>query len=248
MAGQESSPGFLSLIQCCLLWLLLMKWLNKDKDCWVNTVSWITDTDKSFSPLLAPHWHALPLTVAPQWQFLFLIHSLSLNLSSMNTHRLSLFVSPSQLHNKGPSAISSTVLEVGWPSRYKDEHLLYALEIETDGPVTCKANSSLNPLDLEVGRPCTTTTRRLNPSQNGLFKINLQSPLRTSLSYFPWLKSVYKSNRFKRTACCKIRLCQLDQLANWAGHKLVWLGMSWSTSMGKLAIVLFWLVMSWSTS
>ncbi|XP_064195334.1 integrin alpha-8 [Anguilla rostrata] len=55
-----------------------------------------------------------------------------------------------ELHNKGPSAIRSTILEVGWPSRYKDEHLLYALEIETDGPVTCKANSTLNPLDLEI--------------------------------------------------------------------------------------------------
>ncbi|KAG9342830.1 hypothetical protein JZ751_015702 [Albula glossodonta] len=54
-----------------------------------------------------------------------------------------------ELHNKGPSSVSSTLLEVGWPSRYKDEHLLYALEVLTDGPVTCRANSSLNPLGLE---------------------------------------------------------------------------------------------------
>ncbi|KAJ8411668.1 hypothetical protein AAFF_G00164760 [Aldrovandia affinis] len=55
-----------------------------------------------------------------------------------------------ELHNNGPSAVSSTLLEVGWPSRYKDEHLLYALEVQTDGPVTCRTNSSLNPLDLEI--------------------------------------------------------------------------------------------------
>uniref|UniRef100_A0A8C1IWK1 Integrin, alpha 8 n=1 Tax=Cyprinus carpio TaxID=7962 RepID=A0A8C1IWK1_CYPCA len=54
-----------------------------------------------------------------------------------------------ELHNKGPSAISRTVLKVGWPSWYREEHLLYALQIITDGPVHCSVNGSLNPLKLE---------------------------------------------------------------------------------------------------
>uniref|UniRef100_A0A8C1XVA2 Integrin, alpha 8 n=1 Tax=Cyprinus carpio TaxID=7962 RepID=A0A8C1XVA2_CYPCA len=55
-----------------------------------------------------------------------------------------------ELHNKGPSAISRTVLKVGWPSWYREEHLLYALQIITDGPVHCSVNGSLNPLKLEI--------------------------------------------------------------------------------------------------
>uniref|UniRef100_A0A8C1XKE2 Integrin, alpha 8 n=1 Tax=Cyprinus carpio TaxID=7962 RepID=A0A8C1XKE2_CYPCA len=54
-----------------------------------------------------------------------------------------------ELHNKGPSSISRTVLEVGWPSRFREEHLLYVLQIITDGPVHCSVNGSLNPLKLE---------------------------------------------------------------------------------------------------
>lgn len=46
--------------------------------------------------------------------------------------------------------MSGTILEVGWPSRYRDEHLLYAMEIVTDGPIHCRINGSLNPLELEV--------------------------------------------------------------------------------------------------
>ncbi|KAG7469998.1 hypothetical protein MATL_G00134920 [Megalops atlanticus] len=74
-----------------------------------------------------------------------------------------------ELHNKGPSAVSSTLLEVGWPSRHKDEYLLYALEIKTDGPVTCRTNSSLNPLDLE------TTTLQDTPELLGFLR-NTSSP------------------------------------------------------------------------
>uniref|UniRef100_A0A8C1Y153 Integrin, alpha 8 n=1 Tax=Cyprinus carpio TaxID=7962 RepID=A0A8C1Y153_CYPCA len=46
-----------------------------------------------------------------------------------------------ELHNKGPSAISRTVLKVGWPSWYREEHLLYALQIITDGPVHCSIST-----------------------------------------------------------------------------------------------------------
>ncbi|GAA6095912.1 integrin alpha-8 [Tachysurus ichikawai] len=54
-----------------------------------------------------------------------------------------------ELYNTGPSSVSGTVLEVGWPSRYREEHLLYAMEIITDGPIRCHINGSLNPLELE---------------------------------------------------------------------------------------------------
>ncbi|XP_023700313.1 integrin alpha-8 [Paramormyrops kingsleyae] len=57
-----------------------------------------------------------------------------------------------ELHNQGPSAVSDTLLQVGWPSSYKDEPLLYPLEVLTEGPLSCRTNSSLNPLDLETSR------------------------------------------------------------------------------------------------
>lgn len=55
-----------------------------------------------------------------------------------------------QLHNSGPSSIGEAELHVGWPSRFRDENLLYAMEIKTDGPVSCRTNTSLNPHGLEV--------------------------------------------------------------------------------------------------
>uniref|UniRef100_A0AAX7UUY5 Integrin alpha-2 domain-containing protein n=1 Tax=Astatotilapia calliptera TaxID=8154 RepID=A0AAX7UUY5_ASTCA len=50
-----------------------------------------------------------------------------------------------ELHNSGPSSIGEAELHVGWPSRFRDENLLYAMEIKTDGPVSCRTNTSLNP-------------------------------------------------------------------------------------------------------
>ncbi|XP_076869244.1 integrin alpha-8 [Brachyhypopomus gauderio] len=55
-----------------------------------------------------------------------------------------------ELHNKGPSSVSGAVLEVGWPSRHREEHLLYAMQVITDGDVECHANGTLNPLQLET--------------------------------------------------------------------------------------------------
>ncbi|RXM29225.1 Integrin alpha-8 [Acipenser ruthenus] len=55
-----------------------------------------------------------------------------------------------ELHNKGPSAISNTFLEVGWPSHFRDEHLLYVLEIQTDGLINCRTNTTINQLNLET--------------------------------------------------------------------------------------------------
>uniref|UniRef100_A0AAY5EKT2 Integrin alpha-2 domain-containing protein n=1 Tax=Electrophorus electricus TaxID=8005 RepID=A0AAY5EKT2_ELEEL len=54
-----------------------------------------------------------------------------------------------ELHNKGPSSVSGAVLEVGWPSLHREEHLLYAMQVITDGDIRCSANSTLNPLELE---------------------------------------------------------------------------------------------------
>uniref|UniRef100_A0A8C9XXX4 Integrin subunit alpha 8 n=1 Tax=Sander lucioperca TaxID=283035 RepID=A0A8C9XXX4_SANLU len=51
-----------------------------------------------------------------------------------------------ELHNFGPSSIREAELQVGWPSRFRDENLLYAMEIQTDGPISCRTNTSLNPL------------------------------------------------------------------------------------------------------
>uniref|UniRef100_A0A673XID5 Integrin subunit alpha 8 n=1 Tax=Salmo trutta TaxID=8032 RepID=A0A673XID5_SALTR len=55
-----------------------------------------------------------------------------------------------ELHNSGPSSIREAELQVGWPSRFRDEHLLYALEVLTDGPISCRSNTSLNPLGLQT--------------------------------------------------------------------------------------------------
>ncbi|KAG7279523.1 hypothetical protein CRUP_034624 [Coryphaenoides rupestris] len=55
-----------------------------------------------------------------------------------------------ELHNAGPSSTGEAELQVGWPSRFRDENLLYAMEITTDGPISCRANGSLNPLGLQL--------------------------------------------------------------------------------------------------
>ncbi|XP_067868920.1 integrin alpha-8 isoform X1 [Heterodontus francisci] len=55
-----------------------------------------------------------------------------------------------ELHNSGPSAISVAVMEVGWPSHYRGEYLLYILKIQTDGPIHCYTNATINPLHLET--------------------------------------------------------------------------------------------------
>ncbi|CAL8255919.1 unnamed protein product [Boreogadus saida] len=55
-----------------------------------------------------------------------------------------------ELHNTGPSSIREAELQVGWPSRFRDENLMYIMEIKTDGPISCRANGSLNPLGLQL--------------------------------------------------------------------------------------------------
>uniref|UniRef100_A0A8C7Q6E2 Integrin, alpha 8 n=1 Tax=Oncorhynchus mykiss TaxID=8022 RepID=A0A8C7Q6E2_ONCMY len=55
-----------------------------------------------------------------------------------------------ELHNSGPSSIREAELQVGWPSRFRDEHLLYAMEVLTEGPISCRSNTSLNLLGLQM--------------------------------------------------------------------------------------------------
>ncbi|KAL6109157.1 itga8 [Pungitius sinensis] len=55
-----------------------------------------------------------------------------------------------ELHNFGPSSIQEAELQVGWPSRFREENLLYAMEIKTDGPISCRTKTSLNPLGLQI--------------------------------------------------------------------------------------------------
>uniref|UniRef100_A0A4W3HLD3 Integrin subunit alpha 8 n=1 Tax=Callorhinchus milii TaxID=7868 RepID=A0A4W3HLD3_CALMI len=76
-----------------------------------------------------------------------------------------------ELHNSGPSTISDAVMEVGWPSRYREEYLLYILQIQTDGPLYCWINATINPLQLEVG----TTLLCLLFSTNSLIVLFFQN-------------------------------------------------------------------------
>ncbi|XP_072109840.1 integrin alpha-8 [Mobula birostris] len=55
-----------------------------------------------------------------------------------------------ELHNNGPSAVGAAVMEVDWPTRYRDEHLLYILQMRTEGPLYCHMNATINPLHLET--------------------------------------------------------------------------------------------------
>ncbi|KAM6215071.1 integrin alpha-8 isoform 2-T2 [Rhynchocyon petersi] len=54
-----------------------------------------------------------------------------------------------ELHNIGPSAVSDTLLEVGWPFSARNEFLLYIFHIQTLGPLRCKTNPDINPQDIK---------------------------------------------------------------------------------------------------
>ncbi|XP_008565757.1 PREDICTED: integrin alpha-8, partial [Galeopterus variegatus] len=54
-----------------------------------------------------------------------------------------------ELHNIGPSTISDTILEVGWPFSARDEFLLYIFHIQTLGPLQCQTNPDINPQDIK---------------------------------------------------------------------------------------------------
>uniref|UniRef100_G1RP84 Integrin alpha-8 n=1 Tax=Nomascus leucogenys TaxID=61853 RepID=G1RP84_NOMLE len=54
-----------------------------------------------------------------------------------------------ELHNIGPSTISDTILEVGWPFSARDEFLLYIFHIQTLGPLQCQTHPNINPQDIK---------------------------------------------------------------------------------------------------
>uniref|UniRef100_A0A452U8G5 Integrin subunit alpha 8 n=1 Tax=Ursus maritimus TaxID=29073 RepID=A0A452U8G5_URSMA len=58
-----------------------------------------------------------------------------------------------ELHNIGPSTISDTLLEVGWPFSARDEFLLYIFHIQTLGPLQCQTNPDINPQDIKPAAP-----------------------------------------------------------------------------------------------
>uniref|UniRef100_A0A8C2R836 Integrin alpha-2 domain-containing protein n=1 Tax=Capra hircus TaxID=9925 RepID=A0A8C2R836_CAPHI len=58
-----------------------------------------------------------------------------------------------ELHNIGPSTISDTLLEVGWPFSARDEFLLYIFHIQTLGPLRCQTNPGINPQDIKPTAP-----------------------------------------------------------------------------------------------
>ncbi|XP_072605545.1 integrin alpha-8 isoform X2 [Vulpes vulpes] len=58
-----------------------------------------------------------------------------------------------ELHNIGPSTISNTLLEVGWPFSARDEFLLYIFHVQTLGPLRCQTNPDINPQDIKPATP-----------------------------------------------------------------------------------------------
>ncbi|KAL1784409.1 integrin alpha-8 isoform X1, partial [Sigmodon hispidus] len=58
-----------------------------------------------------------------------------------------------ELHNIGPSTISDTILEVGWPFSARDEFLLYIFHLQTLGPLRCQTHPEINPQDIKPAAP-----------------------------------------------------------------------------------------------
>lgn len=54
-----------------------------------------------------------------------------------------------ELHNIGPSTISDSILDVGWPFSARDEFLLYIFHLQTLGPLRCQTNPEINPQDIK---------------------------------------------------------------------------------------------------
>lgn len=55
-----------------------------------------------------------------------------------------------ELHNIGPSTISDSILEVGWPFSAREEFLLYVFHLQTLGPLQCQTNPEINPQDIKL--------------------------------------------------------------------------------------------------
>ncbi|MBN3289435.1 ITA5 protein, partial [Polypterus senegalus] len=69
-----------------------------------------------------------------------------------------------EMTNKGPSLISHTLLKVNCPVKLHSHHLLYPVEIITQGPLNCSTNTSINPFQVKLSHSVTEQTPTLTPS------------------------------------------------------------------------------------
>ncbi|XP_005738588.1 integrin alpha-8 [Pundamilia nyererei] len=110
-----------------------------------------------------------------------------------------------ELHNSGPSSIGEAELHVGWPSRFRDENLLYAMEIQTDGPVSCRTNTSLNPHGLEI------STLQDTPELLGFLRNTSSPPHRHKRSISTAQDYSNKTLNCTNVSCLKI-MCVVGRL------------------------------------
>ncbi|GAB1285919.1 Integrin alpha-8 [Apodemus speciosus] len=73
-----------------------------------------------------------------------------------------------ELHNIGPSTISDSILEVGWPFSARDEFLLYVFHLQTLGPLRCQTNPEINPQDIKSDYNCLESVRAVALSYQGV--------------------------------------------------------------------------------
>ncbi|CAI5662493.1 unnamed protein product [Oreochromis niloticus] len=110
-----------------------------------------------------------------------------------------------ELHNSGPSSIGEAELHVGWPSRFRDENLLYAMEIKTDGPVSCRTNTSLNPHGLQI------STLQDTPELLGFLRNTSSRPRRHKRSVSTAQDYSNKTLNCTNVSCLKI-MCVVGRL------------------------------------
>uniref|UniRef100_A0AAY4DTP9 Integrin alpha-2 domain-containing protein n=1 Tax=Denticeps clupeoides TaxID=299321 RepID=A0AAY4DTP9_9TELE len=111
-----------------------------------------------------------------------------------------------ELHNLGPSSLSRTLLTLGWPARFRDEHLLYALQILTEGPIRCHSNHTLNPLQLE-----TSPSLQDTPELLGFLK-NTSSLRRKQLVPIRTVHQTSRSDKNCSTVTCFSVECVVSRL------------------------------------
>ncbi|XP_061572724.1 integrin alpha-8 isoform X2 [Cololabis saira] len=110
-----------------------------------------------------------------------------------------------ELHNSGPSSIAAAELQVGWPARFRDENLLYAMEIQTDGPISCRTNTSLNPRGLEV------STLQDTPELLGFLRNSSAPPHRHKRSVSTAEGYISKTLNCTNISCLRI-MCLIGRL------------------------------------
>lgn len=55
-----------------------------------------------------------------------------------------------ELRNNGPSAFSKAILDLQWPYKFKENFLLYVMELKSEGPMMCTPGTIINPLNLKT--------------------------------------------------------------------------------------------------